>query len=86
MERARFWDSLLKEKMLCKDDDIPAAYLSEFDQGLYGALIGGEIQFLNDTGTGWISSRQSAWECRYHWGLDVGSRIFLQLGFCQPLF
>jgi len=55
-ERARFWDSLLKEKMLCEDDQLPTAYLSEFDQGLYGALIGGEIQFLDDPGTGWISS------------------------------
>ncbi len=55
-ERARFWDSLLKEKMLCEDDHIPTAYLSEFDQGLYGALIGGEMQFLKDPGTGWISS------------------------------
>ncbi len=54
--RARFWDSLLKEKSLCEDDQIPSAYLSEFDQGLYGALIGGEIQFLKDPGTGWISS------------------------------
>ncbi len=55
-ERARFWDSLLKEKSLCEDDQIPTAYLSEFDQGLYGALIDGEIQFLQDPGTGWISS------------------------------
>ena len=56
LERAHFWDSLLKEKMLAEDDNIPSAYLSEFDQGLYGALIGGEIQFLSDPGTGWISS------------------------------
>jgi len=55
-ERARFWDSLLKEKTLCEDDQLPTAYLSEFDQGLYGALVGGEIQFLDDPGTGWISS------------------------------
>jgi hypothetical protein len=41
---------------MCEDDHVPSAYLSEFDQGLYGALIGGEIQFLNDPGTGWISS------------------------------
>jgi hypothetical protein len=54
--RARFWDSLLSEKSLCEDDQIPTAYLSEFDQGLYGALIDGEIQFLQDPGTGWISS------------------------------
>ncbi|MEN8227396.1 MAG: hypothetical protein ABFS38_04515 [Bacteroidota bacterium] len=56
LERARFWDSLLKEKTMVEDDTIPNAYLSEFDQGLYGALIGGEIQFLNDPGIGWISS------------------------------
>jgi hypothetical protein len=56
LERARFWDGLLKEKTLCEDDQIPTAYLSEFDQGLYGALIGGEIQFLDDPGSGWISS------------------------------
>lgn len=56
LERAHFWDSFLKEKMLAEDDNIPSAYLSEFDQGLYGALIGGDIQFLSDPGTGWISS------------------------------
>lgn len=56
LERAHFWDSLLKEKMLAEDDNIPSAYLSEFDQGLYGALIGGDIQFLSDPKTGWISS------------------------------
>jgi len=55
-ERARFWDSLLQEKGPCEDDHIPSAYLSEFDQGLYGALIDGEIQFLKDPQSGWISS------------------------------
>lgn len=55
-ERALFWDSLLKEKILAEDDSIPSAYLSEFDQGLYGALVGGEIQFLSDPDIGWISS------------------------------
>jgi len=55
-ERAHFWDTLLKEKRLAEDDNIPSAYLSEFDQGLYGALIGGDIQFLSDPESGWISS------------------------------
>ena len=54
--RARFWDNLLQEKSQVEDDSIPSAYLSEFDQGLYGALIGGDIQFLSDPGSGWISS------------------------------
>lgn len=56
LERAYFWDRLLKEKALVEDDSIPSAYLSEFDQGLYGALIGGNIQFLSDPKNGWISS------------------------------
>lgn len=55
-KRILFWNSLLKEKTLVEDDSIPSAYLSEFDQGLYGALIGGEIQFLCNPKDGWISS------------------------------
>jgi len=35
---------------------MPAAYLSEFDQGLYGGLLGGEVRFMADPATGWISS------------------------------
>ena len=38
------------------DDAMPAAYLSEFDQGLYGGLLGGEVRFMADPATGWISS------------------------------
>ncbi|MEN8202826.1 MAG: hypothetical protein ABFS28_09545 [Bacteroidota bacterium] len=56
VERVRFWDTYQKEKILVEDDSIPSAYLSEFDQGLYGALIGGEMQFLSDPAWGWISS------------------------------
>lgn len=56
VERAHFWDSLLKEKIQIEDDSIPAAYLSEFDQGLYGALIDGKIRFLCDPKSGKISS------------------------------
>ena len=55
-ERIRFWDAYQKEKTEVEDDSIPSAYLSEFDQGLYGALVGGEIQFLSDPAWGWISS------------------------------
>ncbi len=39
-----------------EDDSIPSAYLSELDQGLYGGLVGGEVRFLCDPETGWISS------------------------------
>lgn len=55
-ERARFWDAYLRERASIHDDSIPSAYLSEMDQGLYGGLIGGDVRFLCDPDTGWISS------------------------------
>jgi len=55
-ERARFWDAYLCERAGVRDDSVPAAYLSEMDQGLYGALVGGSARFLCDPDSGWISS------------------------------
>ncbi|MCS7304086.1 MAG: hypothetical protein NZ602_03125 [Thermoguttaceae bacterium] len=55
-ERATFWDRLLAERAGLLDDSIPSAYLSEMDQGLYGGLFGGQVQFLAHPETGWISS------------------------------
>ena len=55
-ERIGFWDRLLAERAGVEDDSIPAAYLSEMDQGLYGGLFGGRVQFLAHPETGWISS------------------------------
>lgn len=55
-ERIAFWDSYLHERIKVHDDSIPSAYLTEMDQGLYGGLIGGEVQFLCDPDSGWISS------------------------------
>lgn len=55
-ERAVFWDQLFRERAVLEDDSIPAAYLSEMDQGLYGALFGGRIQFMAHPDNGWISS------------------------------
>jgi len=55
-ERARFWDALLRERAAIRDDSIPSAYLSEMDQGLYGGLVGGKVEFMFDPDTGWISS------------------------------
>jgi hypothetical protein len=54
-ERIVFWDRLLKEKTNLEDDSLPLAYLSEFDQGLYGGLIGGNVQFMTHD-NGWVSS------------------------------
>ena len=55
-ERVRFWDDLFRERAALNDDSMPAAYLSEFDQGLYGGLLGAEVRFMADPATGWISS------------------------------
>ena len=55
-ERIAFWDALLAERSTLEDDSIPSAYLSEFDQGLYGGMLGGDVRFLCDPETGWISS------------------------------
>ena len=54
--RIDFWDRLLAEAVGIEDDSIPAAYLTEMDQGLYGGLVDGEVRFQCDTDTGWISS------------------------------
>ena len=35
---------------------MPAAYLTELDQGLYGGLLGAEVRFMAHPDTGWISS------------------------------
>ncbi len=55
-ERVRFWDDLFRERAAVEDDSMPAAYLSECDQGLYGGLLGGDVRFMADPATGWISS------------------------------
>ncbi|MGE5603327.1 MAG: hypothetical protein ACM30E_09765 [Nitrososphaerales archaeon] len=53
---AHFWDPYLRERMAIRDDSVPSAYLTEMDQGLYGGLVGGDVRFLSDPDTGWISS------------------------------
>ena len=55
-ERIAFWDRLLAERAVLEDDSIPSAYLSEMDQGLYGGLLGGNVQFMAHPENGWISS------------------------------
>jgi hypothetical protein len=55
-ERVSFWDGMLKERAAVSDDSIPSAYLSEMDQGLYGGMVGGKVQFMADPESGWISS------------------------------
>ena len=55
-ERIKFWDEHLQGRTLLEDDSIPYAYPSEFDQGLYGALLGGDVRFLAMAEDGWVSS------------------------------
>lgn len=54
--RAEFWDRYLAERAKLEDDSIPSAYLSEMDQGLYGGVLGGKVQFMAHPENGWISS------------------------------
>lgn len=54
--RTAFWDALLSEAAAVHDDYIPCAYLTEQDQGLYGGLVGGNVQYMADPANGWISS------------------------------
>jgi hypothetical protein len=54
--RAAFWDAYYAERAAVPDDSVPAAYLTEMDQGLYGGLVGGKVQFMCNPETGWISS------------------------------
>jgi hypothetical protein len=54
--RIEFWDRLLAERAAVEDDSVPSAYLSEMDQGLYGGLVGGNVQFMAHPENGWISS------------------------------
>jgi len=55
-ERIGFWDKLLRDRAAVEDDSVPCAYLSEMDQGLYGGLLGGDVQFMAHPENGWISS------------------------------
>jgi len=55
-ERIHFWNALFQERTSLNDDSLPAAYLSECDQGLYGGMLGGDVRFMADPATGWISS------------------------------
>ncbi len=54
--RVAFWDELWAERAAIHDDSIPSAYLSEMDQGLYGGIVGGKVQFMAHPENGWISS------------------------------
>jgi hypothetical protein len=55
-ERVAFWDRHLQGRTLLEDDSIPYAYPSEFDQGLYGGMLGGDVRFLAMAEDGWVSS------------------------------
>lgn len=56
LERARYWDAFFAQRASVEDDSMPAAYLSEMDQGLCGGLLGAEVRFMADPARGWISS------------------------------
>ncbi len=55
-KRVAFWDAFFAERLAVRDDSVPAAYLSELDQGLYGGMVGGEVRFMAHPENGFISS------------------------------
>ncbi len=55
-ERVAFWEAHLRRKARVFDDSVPSAYLSECDQGLYGGMLGGKVQYMAHPENGWISS------------------------------
>ncbi|OHB75917.1 MAG: hypothetical protein A2W31_15675 [Planctomycetes bacterium RBG_16_64_10] len=55
-ERVAFWDAHLRRTTEVCDDGVPAVYLSECDQGLYGGLVGGRVEYMAHPENGWISS------------------------------
>jgi hypothetical protein len=55
-ERADYWDQLWRDRTAIEDDSMPAAVLSEFDEGLFGGMLGGEVRFLAHKDSGWVSS------------------------------
>ncbi len=46
VKRIAFWDALWAERRYLEDDSIPSDLLTEFDQGLYGSLVGGDVRFI----------------------------------------
>jgi len=58
-KRVKFWDAYLRERATIRDDSVPYAPVKEFDQGLYGGLVGGQVQFLCEPELGKISSMVS---------------------------
>jgi hypothetical protein len=55
-QRIEFWNKHLQGRTMLEDDSIPYAYPSEFDQGLYGGVLGGDVRFLAMAEDGWVSS------------------------------
>jgi hypothetical protein len=80
--RIAFWDRLLAERTRLEDDSIPGAYLSEMDQGLYGGMLGGTVEFMAHPDTGWISSMvaplQSDWSEFDRLSIDESAEWFRQ--------
>ena len=58
-ERMHFWDEFLSIYSDLEDDSIPSAYMSEFDQGLYGAVLGADIKFMQISSLGFVTSMVS---------------------------
>jgi len=52
----KIWETRLKIRTELLDDSVPVAQMSHFDEGIYGAIVGGPITYLYDAESGVISS------------------------------
>jgi len=79
-ERVAFWDAHLRRRAQVHDDGVAAAYLSECDQGLYGGMCGGRVQYMAHPENGWISSMVapllSEWAEFDSLRIDTGHDVF----------
>lgn len=79
-ERAAFWDAHLRRRAEVLDDGVASAYLSECDQGLYGGMCGGRVQYMAHPENGWISSMVapllSEWAEVHSLRIEPGHEVF----------
>ena len=50
------WEEYLSPLYELEDDSVPTIYLNQYDQGLYGALLGAEMMMNRMEEPGWFSS------------------------------
>ena len=58
------WEEYLSFYQRFEDDHVRFIYPRQYDQGIYGAMFGAEMEFLLESGWGWCSSNSTPFENR----------------------